>query len=269
MDYNIHDYMIINQSFNDINPLVAGWQACSSGYSFGPASRTYHLLHYVLSGKGSFTNSTGKHTVDSGQIFIINPFEITSYSADEKNPWTYCWVGFICNIDMPEILKNPVIDARNCEHIFISIKNMENVEHGRELLICSKIYELFSILIKHGKENSNSKNHSLEYVLKAKNYIDTKYADEISIEQLSGYLGIERSYFSHIFKKYVGVSPQKYLVDLRLTKAAELISSYHYTVSEAALSTGYSDIVNFSRMFKRRFGVCPSMYYDSSKMNNI
>lgn len=254
--------MIINRSYKDINPLVCGWQSCPSGHEFGPAIRTYYLLHYVLSGKGVFQDKSGSYTVKEGQLFIINPFETTFYKADDKDPWSYIWIGFECGIELPEALKTSVTDAKNCEHIFTSLKNMSAVEKGRETLLCSKIFELFSLL---SSGSPKSDNRTLEYILKAKNYIDSKYAEEISISQLSRYLGLERSYFSHLFTQHIGVSPQRYLVDLRLTRAAELISSYGYSPSAAAMSCGYKDIVNFSRMFKRRFGVPASKYSDSKK----
>lgn len=253
----MHEYMLINPSFKDINPLRCGWEKCECSHAFGPAVRSYYLLHYVLSGKGIFQNKSGTYEVKKGQMFIINPHETTFYKADDKTPWTYCWIGFECNIDIPPVMKNAVIDAKSCEHIFTSIQNMSAVENGREMLICSKIYEIFSVL--SHTDNSNN-NRTLEYVLKAKNYIDTKYADDISISQIAGYLSLERSYFSHLFTQHMGVSPQKYLVDLRLSKAAELISVYGYSPSEAAISCGYRDTVNFSRMFKRRFGVPASKY---------
>lgn len=260
MDSATHEHLIINRSFKDVNPLICGWQECESGHDFGPASRPFYLLHYVLSGCGTFKNSEGVYNVNRGQIFVIKPFEITYYKADKKTPWTYCWVGFSCNTEFSEILNTPVINAQNCEHIFLSLKNLGNIENGREIFICSKIYELFAMLMQSSVKDSHRADRSIEYVLKAKNYIETKYADDISVAKIARHLGLERSYFSHLFHKHAGVSPQKYLVDLRLTKAAQLISLHGYTPTEAALSTGYHDAVNFSRMFKSRFGVPPSMY---------
>ena len=58
----------------------------------------------------------------------------------------------------------------------------------------------------------------------------------------------------------MGKSPQAYLVEFRLTKAAELMGLYDYKPGEAATSVGYHDLFNFSKMFKKKFGISPTEY---------
>ena len=83
---------------------------------------------------------------------------------------------------------------------------------------------------------------------------------DVSIGELAGKLNLNRSYFSTLFRKKTGKSPQQYLTDYRMGCACQLMTEHGYSPGKAALSTGYPDIFSFSRMFKKHFGVFPREY---------
>lgn len=249
--------MLEDFGFKDINPLICGWETCDPGHSFGPVARSYLLLHYVRSGKGIFETNGHHYPVSKGEIFVIHPGEITTYTADTTNPWEYSWIGFHASIPLPACLAQPVVKADGCEHIFRTLLHRREGERGNELYLCAKIYELLALL-DHQAEPVPK--HAQRYVNKAKNYMNSSYMEQITIEQIAKQLGLDRSYFCRIFKETEGVAPVNYLVNLRLERAAELIADRGYSPAEAASSCGYTDTVNFSRMFKKHFGVPPSRY---------
>ena len=88
----------------------------------------------------------------------------------------------------------------------------------------------------------------------------TAYINGITIQQVADRLNINRSYLSDLFKKRMGISPQKYLIQLRLEKAAELLTVYGQSPSTAGISVGYPDLYHFSKIFKKHFGVSPREY---------
>jgi len=255
---SFRDILLANNQYHDINPRVCGYERCTPGHAFGPAVRGYYLLHYVQSGCGVFQTPRGESPIHAGQMFIIRPMELTLYRAGGDDPWSYCWIGFDCRIPLPAALKADVADASRCGHIFDAFMLADTLESGRELYLCSKIYELFALLSEPDPSGRGARGG--EYVRKACNFIESNYVKEISVAQIARELGLERSYFCHLFRERVGCSPQQYLVQLRLRKAAELIAVHGYSPGQAAASSGYRDIVNFSRMFKRRYGVAPSVY---------
>lgn len=253
--------MLENLNLQDINPLICGWEDCDPGHSYGPASRDYLLLHYVRSGRGTLEVEGQRYPVGRGQIFVIHPGQTTLYWAHREEPWQYSWIGFTTSLPLPECFSQPVVEAMGCEHIFRALRNRPGQHGGNELFVCAKLFELLAQL---GQQALPQGAATGRYVNRALNYMQSSYMEELSVARIAGQLGLDRSYFCRIFKEAVGIAPSTYLVELRLERAATLIAQQGYTPGEAAACCGYSDPVNFSRMFKRRYGEAPSRYAKQS-----
>lgn len=104
----------------------------------------------------------------------------------------------------------------------------------------------------------------LELILPAVEYIHEHYTDELlNISELSGMCGVSPEYFRKIFKSFYGASPVKYINQLKINRAKELLLSGSYSVSEAAEYAGYPDMSYFSREFKKATGISPSHYREN------
>ena len=76
-----------------------GKEDCDPAHSYGPAIRNHYLFHYILNGKGTLMWQDGKRhenktVLRAGQGFLISPGQITTYIADDRIPWEYCWLEF-------------------------------------------------------------------------------------------------------------------------------------------------------------------------------
>ena len=81
-------------SWNDIKLRFCGHSECLPLHSYGPGTRPYYLMHFVLSGKGHLVVNKTEYLIEEKQIFLIEPDQMVFYQADKENPWTYSWVGF-------------------------------------------------------------------------------------------------------------------------------------------------------------------------------
>ena len=91
---------------------------------------------------------------------------------------------------------------------------------------------------------------------------------KISIPMLAEKCGISEAYLKRLFIKKFGVPPVKYIIQLKINYACDLLRSQQYTVTQVAESCGYSNVYYFSRQFKAFTGVTPSVFlarYKSSK----
>lgn len=248
-----YDEIIINKKYKDINPLIFGWENCSSGYAFGPYVRTYWLLHYVRSGTGTLAIHGNVYQVHPGEIFVIPPYEETYYQADAEDPWSYTWIGFSAGIPLPSAFEQPVIFCPEAEKLFRKMGDCAQYENGKNAFLCGCLWELIGTL----SEQMAATN---DYVIKAKSMIDSEYMTDLKIEKIAQSLSINRSYLFSIFKRQMGLSPNQYLIQVRMERAAELMTVYDKSVTLSALAVGYQDIYNFSKIFKRHFGVSPRNY---------
>lgn len=83
---------------------------------------------------------------------------------------------------------------------------------------------------------------------------------EITVGEIARQSFVSEVYFRKIFKKEYGISPQKYIVSLRIQNAKALIDAGYFSLQEVAYLSGYSDYKYFSVEFKRVVGVSPSEY---------
>jgi AraC-like DNA-binding protein len=87
-----------------------------------------------------------------------------------------------------------------------------------------------------------------------------RYPEALTVDDLARAAGMSRFHFSRRFRDEVEQSPYGSLLQLRLTKAAALLRRRSCSVTEAALSVGFNDVSRFSRMFRRTYGVLPSVH---------
>ena len=254
----------------DLYMVNCGYEDCCPNFCCAPHTRKYYLLHYVTKGEGFFDSGGKSYKVKAGDIFVIRPDEIvTYYSPNTDNPWSFCWVGF--NGSFAEIYykeagldeKTFVIELMNDEFLSVISNCLDYVESVKfdasQLLLNSYLISALSVICK--KTRSDSERSKASHIVeRAVRYIEFNYMNDISPSSLSEFFSLDRSYFYRIFKKATGSSPEKYIMNYRIKKAADFLKNSNYSVGEIAGFVGLDDIYYFSRLFKKIKGVPPSVY---------
>jgi len=80
------------------------------------------------------------------------------------------------------------------------------------------------------------------------------------LEEIGREAGCSPFYLSRIFSKEMGMTIPQFLRQIRMERAAELLRSGKYNVTEAALEVGYNSLSHFSTAFHATFGCCPGLY---------
>ena len=100
-----------------------------------------------------------------------------------------------------------------------------------------------------------------------KEYLDTNYAQHITLDKLTGLTHMNKYYMAHSFAKFTGLSPIQYLNRRRLETACQLLRDTDYSVSDIAGSTGFSSQSYFTQIFRKTYGITPVKYRQSHNQN--
>lgn len=133
----------------------------------------------------------------------------------------------------------------------------EQKEIGYRYRCSAILYEIFSECYTQNYVSTSKDSkiqNSVEYLLKSYKKSD------LTIKEIADKSFMSEVYFRKLFKEEYGVSPQKYIIDLRIQNAVGLISAGYYSLKEVAYMSGYNDYKYFSVEFKKNMGVSPSEY---------
>lgn len=98
-----------------------------------------------------------------------------------------------------------------------------------------------------------------ETVLSMINYIDLHFLEICSLDELSPRLGYTYGHLCKLFKKQAGITPNEYLLSRKMEYAARLLTD-GMSMAQIAELLGYSTPYNFSRAFKKQYGIAPKLY---------
>ena len=243
-------WMLTNRNFADLNPLVAGTEPCRKDKSFGPWVRDYTLIHYVQKGRGTLFARGGAYPVKEGQAFLILPGEVTTYTADSREPWEYAWIGFNGQLTDAFGSLPPVFDLP--EDFFHTVLHGDPQGEMVEYRLAAMLFRLYAWLFSESRTGN-------QHVRRVENYIRSNYMQAVRVEEIAQRMGLNRRYLSRLFKQQTGRSVQEYLIDVRMEAACRHLTE-GCSVKEVARLCGYEDVSNFSKMFKACFGQSPASY---------
>ena len=236
-----------------MDPIMGGAQQCRAGYTYGPVMRQYYILEYICRGKGEYTVNGQTYTASAGEAFFIRPYEVHLLRADKTDPWEYIWIGFSTDLTLPKLLQeNYVFDASGIADIFLRMRDRAAVS-GRIDEYAADLYTIFARLYAAETQAGHLSDDPIDIALSV---IKKEYAT-ITVQALADRLFLNRSYFGLRFKKRTGKSPKAYIDACRLSAATKLMRELGYTATQAALATGYGDVMCFSKMYKRHYGISP------------
>ena len=110
------------------------------------------------------------------------------------------------------------------------------------------------------RENNSENREAVQKLRLAIEYVALNYRSHVSLQECADLCGFHPTYFSKYFKKHMGITFQAYVKNTRIEHAKWLLTVSSHSITEIALSSGFSDMRVFNKLFKQETGMSASDY---------
>ncbi|GAA0749413.1 AraC family transcriptional regulator [Clostridium sartagoforme] len=247
-------------------------------------------VFFITDGKGAFHLDDTIVNVNKWDLIIINPNCLhTEKSSLSDSPLEYIVLGIdslLLNFPESYSLTNNeqqvnlyrIMNFSKDKEIILNyfnqlIHEIENKEFNYEH-VCKSILTLFITHIIRSTTSLRFIEQSQEKLnlecIKIKNYIDSHYAQNITLDFLSDLSYMNKFHLVHTFTKQIGISPINYVINKRIQEAKNLLGTTGYSIRDIASIVGFSNSSYFSQMFRKVTGISPKSYrLENSKRSSI
>lgn len=262
------NYFQYSETGVDLVLTECGYERCDPRH-YWAGRKGFHVIHVVISGRGTLKIGDAVYHAQAGDIFYIPPDREIIYRADDTDPWEYRWVGFVGTKAMvtlnetvlPRMICTPLSQPEVLTERMSQIYECASQGNDRgDLLALGHMYFFLAGLLSECGMQGRDGDVAADYVHRATEYIREHYAESISVDSICQWLSISRSYLYKLFRRYYGVSPSNYLIHFRLEKARELLNAQQYPVNEVAERVGFSDHPYFTKRFRMVYDMTPREY---------
>lgn len=250
----------------------------NSGYYFNPEKgRIIHeyQLCYITEGSGVFKSSScPSRELKSGMMFLLFPNEWHTYSPQVNSSWKQYWIGFKgVNIDLRAKnsffkREDPIFNVGIDDNIIGAFRQAIDVALNEsshfQILLAGITNYLLSLMFCLGQNEKLYKNQTIVHKMNlARGWMHEEIEAPVSIQEIACRLGMSYSSFRKHFKDYSGISPSRYLQDIRLQHAKALLRTTEMSIKEIAYRLHFETSDYFSAQFHKKTGLSPREFRNS------
>lgn len=252
-------------------------------------------LEFLSMAKGcaQFRVGSDCFTAKEGDVVLIKPN--IPHSAFRKGQGEIVFYAVLVHFSFLSSLENDIIQKKyilpmflqnqwypNCitpemngeQSVFLNLKTIKNLyllkKPGYELLVKSKLYEIFYQVNQFSKAGDEKESHpqssaacNSSLVKNILAYIQQNYTKRITLNDMAKQANMNAAYFSRLFSKIFGLSPVKFLIQFRASEATRLIDTTDKKFTEIAFMTGFPNVNQFTETFKKLYGYTPMQYREN------
>lgn len=232
-------------------------------------------INYITEGEGVLENTHGIFPLKTGSIFITFPGIWHRYKPLNNTGWTENYIGFDGEmarklIAQPQFSpKNPIFIFGIKEELidtYLKIFDLVKKEQpGFQQIASGMVIKLLGYIVSFEKRKGFS-GKRVAQVIEAIRFEMRQNIRELDLKEMAQKHNVSYSYFRKMFKKYTGVSPGQYHLQLRIIRAKELLISTDRSIKEISYELGFQSIFYFSNMFKKKEGTTPSSFRNKNRV---
>jgi AraC-like DNA-binding protein len=238
-------------------------------YQRGRVLPEYQIV-YITRGAGQFESRPGgKHEVVAGNVLLLFPGVWHLYHPTDRIGWDEYWVSY--NGDYVTRLvergfispQNPVLNTGLDDTIlqpYLSLLERVRLEPpGYQQLIAANTMEILAAVLA-AVQTSRTGGRASAAIRKAKIMLAQSTEEVVDMEGLASTFHMSYAHFRRVFKQQSGLSPYQYHLQLRIHRAREMLHSTTLAVGQVAARLNFPNPYYFSKIFKKKTGMSPSLW---------
>ena len=232
-----------------------------------PHSHPFCHMLYALKGEAAFTCEGNEGRLREGQIVLVPKDVKHAYKNDTDTIFEYLEIKFVPDHGLEEMLGRTGAlfgDKPLARSLFAQIVSEydENGSASDEVTV-TYLSALLNVLT---EEIRKTRPRDTRYIDTASysnlsrriiSYLEERYADNFSLDELAENLDYNKTYLCKAFRDDTGTTITDMLSEIRIRRAAELITYSDLSLAQVASSCGFVSVSHFNRVFRKYVGITP------------
>ncbi|HEV7299938.1 MAG TPA: AraC family transcriptional regulator [Tepidisphaeraceae bacterium] len=246
--------------------VCGGYERCAADYRVERATFRYHSIEFVAGGRGALVLDGTEHPLNAGDIFTYGPNVPHTITSDPRDRLVKYFVDFTgrraaallheCGLSPGTLVQTAAPEAimRLLDDLIATAQR----RGPRSPAICGLILEQLLLRTFETRIPARSLGSKAFGTFQAcRRYINENYLSIIDLGQVAAACDVDGSYLCRLFQRFERQGPYHYLMQLKMTAAAQLLSDRTLLVKQIGERMGFADQFHFSRAFRRVHGLSP------------
>ncbi len=261
----MNDFYNLFQSMN-FSIFVARYSDVDPTWHSGVPEFRYVRIYYICEGEAEITLTTGRQILRAGYLYFIPSFQILA--GDCADHMGHYFIHLIPDVFTEHFFtllafeKEIPLAREEADFLFRKV-----IDHYKEdstysrIITNNSIHLILSYFFRSSARNAcDGEGHDLSRFVKVFDYIDKHISESIQLSELAGLTYMNKAYFSHLFKKTFGISPQQYIQKKKMDRARMLLADHTLSITEVASDLHFYDSAAFATFFKKYTGMTPKEF---------
>lgn len=227
-----------------------------------------YSLRFITEGsQKTYRENQPMYILGKGALILSNSKRVPYKSESNELPFKYFQIYFHTSVPIPEEIFNELdceIMPRKTERINLLFLKAYEIYLTKgtvwQLELKAILNELLSIFFKNYAYKETTE-HIPTLAENTAHIIEKNITDRnLNVSEIAKSLYVSTEHLIRTFRSAYGITPKRYITDLRLTRASELLKTNKSTISEISDAAGFSNIFYFNKIFKQNYGMTPSEY---------
>ena len=247
-----------------ITVISGGWERCRRDYDVHRAGFSHQIIEFVSRGEGTLTLGETQYDLKPGAVFVYGRGISHRIRTDAEHAMTKYFVAFEGGAELMrecQIFPGEVLHAMHPEQlqlIFDGLIQHGLSDHSNRARMCQialqyLVMKIADLAMPPGPAGTAA----VATYQRCRQFIEEHFLKVHSLQEVAAGCHVNSAYLCRLFNRFRRQTPFQYLQNLKMNRAVELLQNGDRSVKQVGQEIGFGDPYNFSRAFKRVFGISP------------